>query len=169
MVAAGCGDSGFSSDPGSEERDVRKDNRPMRVFEINPLVGAGALTFGMTREEVLKAWGVGEPDPFNRSDTEIDGFLGNAVQVNYDEAGRVKFIEFARDDDVAAIYNGMDLLRTPAAEVIEKISKQASFNPDDFELGYSYQFPDLELRFWRQAEENRFFTTTGVGRKGYSD
>ncbi len=47
------------------------------------------------------------------------------------------------------------------------LSERAKFDETDPELGYSYIFPDIELSIWRPNIDDEFFSTIGIGQKGY--
>ena len=87
-----------------------------------------------------------------------------------------------RPEGFQARLNGTPILEIDAEETLAFLTALAPFNPDDFELGYSYEFPALELAVWRPVlpEEGdalnpfgdpngRSFVTVGVSVKGYRD
>jgi len=102
----------------------------------------------------------------------VDAYHSSAFQVFFDGSDRVEFVELSRSDEIEARYDGVPVLALPAWEAIEYMTTKAPFNPDDPELGFSYEFPSLETAIWRPEDddeepEGRTFMTIGVGRLGY--
>ena len=60
-----------------------------------------------------------------------------------------------------------DPFEMPADELVAFITRLAAFDSSDFELGYSYIFPNLELSVWRPDKEQPYFSTIGIGCRGY--
>ncbi|WP_146009458.1 hypothetical protein [Deinococcus planocerae] len=103
-----------------------------------------------------------------------DAYHGNAFQVFFDEEERIEFIELSRNDGIGAIFQGTDLLHTPAEQVILLLCSVANLDSNHSELGNTYTFPELELSLWRAVipqgdgdSEGRFFNTVGIGKLGY--
>jgi hypothetical protein len=79
--------------------------------------------------------------------------------------------------------NGVEIFKTPAPILIEKISNSTNseFNKAGKEIPYSYVFPSIDLAVWRQvipekdeqteqiseSDEGKYFWTIGIGVKGY--
>jgi len=66
------------------------------IFEIRPYNGVGQLLFGMTRDEVREK--LKRPyEQFRRGNrgNEIDYFKDVGIFANYDDRGRLEFVEFA--------------------------------------------------------------------------
>jgi len=151
--------------------------RAMPDFTVQPLVGVGPARFGMSRDEVRRAM----PEPprsFRKSPKarhETDAFFQNAFQIFYGgDQPTVEFIELSGGSAVQAFYGDLDVFATPADEVVAFISREAAFDPDGREIPYSYIFPSLQLSLWRPTipesaddTDGRYFSTIGVGRKGY--
>jgi len=145
-------------------------------YDVTPGVGIGPVRLNMTREESRRAMGA-VPHTFKKSadDTVLtDAYHRNAFQVFFDAEDRVEYIELSFDEELQALYKGVDAHRTEAMELVACISKDAAYDPDDWELGYSYAFPALDLAVWRPVmpegegdEDGRCFATIGVGRRGY--
>ncbi len=126
-------------------------------YVVRPLVGIGPFLLGMSRDKAQRI-------PRDA-----------ALQIFFDDQDQIEYLEASGPTStMAALYKGVDVHRTPATEVVSLISKDAAFDPDDPEHGYSYIFPSLELSVWRptvpnnsQDPDGRCFRTIGVGRKGY--
>jgi hypothetical protein len=157
-------------------------------YEVVPLEGVGPVRLGMSREDSRAAMGLPPSQTSGPGERRYDHYLRNAFQVFFDEDDRVAYIELYRGDPVVALYQGRRVFDTPAAELVELVSRAAPFDPDDPELGYTYTFPALELALWRPARredvegeedvgdeeylkeleaEWRTFHTIGVGVRGY--
>jgi hypothetical protein len=122
------------------------------MYELEPLVGAGPVRLGMTRQEVRAALGR-EAKEFLKGPTSTrfaDAF-GADLHVFYDERDRAEFIELSRGGEHAPRLYGIDVLERPADEVIQAITERTPYDPEDdaHERGYSYTFPLLGLAFWR--------------------
>lgn len=148
----------------------------MPHYEVIPHQGVGPVLLGMTREESRAAMNV-PPHSFRKgrfASTDTDGYLDNAFQVFFDHDDRVEFIELSNAPAITATYKGRDLFALHADDVVRFVARDAPFDPDDPELGYSYIFPDLELALWRSIRpedehdpEGRHFATIGIGKRGY--
>src|SRR3982750_2151192 len=119
----------------------------MTPYAVLPLIGIGPVRLEMTRVESRRAMGR-PPEPSRESSADgarTDASLEAAFQVFFDDRDRVEYIEVSGPGpDVAALYLGMDVHRTEAAELVKRIVKDAAYDPDDPELGWSYLFPSLE-------------------------
>ena len=69
---------------------------------------------------------------------------------------------------------GLDLLETPADEVIEHLSATVEYDRLAPEQRYTFTFPDLQLALWRpviptskRSKDGRYFKTVGLGCAGY--
>lgn len=49
-----------------------------------------------------------------RDDTLTDSFLDSCVQVFYDAADTVEYLELSRDGAISAIYDSIDVFATPS-------------------------------------------------------
>ena len=149
----------------------------MKDYNVQPLVGIGPVRLGMSRDEVHYAMHAA-PTPFRKDATVApltDAFHQSAFQVFYaGDPPIVEYIELSRDADFRALYGGLDVFATPADEIAAFISRHASYNQEGREFPYSYIFHELQLSLWRPVaskddESGRFFSTIGIGRKGYYD
>ena len=137
---------------------------------IQPLIGVGPIKLGMPRDEVRR---VMEQPP--TSLPKRDAFYGSSFQVFYaGDQSTVEYIELSRESQVRALYRDLDVFATLADKVIAFISCDSAYDPSRRESGYSYIFPDLQLSVWRPVlpqddQRGRFFSTIGIGRKGYYD
>jgi len=143
----------------------------MQEFQILPHEGIGPIKLGMSRKEVREIFG--EPQ-FSQNNREgfLDGFM-----IDFNEAGKVEFIELARSQQFRAVFEGKCLHEIPADEAVAHVSGFAMYDQNDRELGYSYVFIDLQLSLWRgtmpdadQAPDDpdgRFFEAVGIAEQGY--
>lgn len=106
---------------------------------------------------------------------ETDAWREAGFQVYYSgDPPVVEYIELSGRHDHQVLYHGVSVFETDADLLVSHISRDAPFDPDDGELGYSYIFPALQLSLWRPVlpqspddTQGRKFKTIGVGRKGY--
>ncbi len=147
----------------------------MVEYEIVPHQGVGPIAFGMSREQSRAAIGT-EPETFRKSgqdDTPADAYYHSALQVFFDK-DQVEYIELSADESVTAIYRGHNVFGTKVQDLVDLVSREAPYDPDDPESGYSYIFPKPELALWRPVmpededdPEGQYFLTIGIGRRGY--
>jgi hypothetical protein len=146
-------------------------------YEVIPHVGIGPVRLGMSRDEVRRAM-PGPCQPFLKAPDashETDAFHESGFQVFYSgTAPEAEYIELSRDSGFRALYRGVDIFATPADAVVSHVARDAAFDPDDCELGYSYIFPALDLSLWRpvlpespEDMDGREFSTVGIGVFGY--
>lgn len=144
-------------------------------YQVVPHIGIGPIRLGMTRAESRTVM-TERPRTFRKAATqEVDAYHNNAFQVFFDEQDAVEYIELSRDEpSFATLYKGQNVFALPDEELVALIAQEADFDPINWELGYSYVFPDLELAVWRPVlpenvdnPDDRFFSTIGVGRLGY--
>ena len=149
----------------------------MRDYNVEPFVGVGPVHLGMLRDTVHHAMQE-SPKPFRKGFSVApltDAFHQSAFQVFYEsDQPIVEYIELSRDADFRAFYQGLDVFATPADEVAAFISRDASYDERGREFPYSYIFRQLQLSLWRPVlpdddDSGRFFSTIGVGRRGYYD
>lgn len=146
------------------------------MYEVIPLKGVGPVLLNMSRDESRAAMGV-SPGTFRKSsdDTSLtDAYDESRFQVFFDEKDTVEYIELSLGGTNSVIYKGISVFEKEADDLIEVISLDAPYDENDPELGYSYVFPMLELSVWRPVipesqndEGGRYFSTIGIGRKGY--
>ncbi|MGR5150108.1 hypothetical protein ACQKP8_26630 [Photobacterium alginatilyticum] len=140
----------------------------MKVFEIICLRSIGPVQLEMTVGEVKEI--LGEPDFVNG---KRQCFL-TGIMVNFDNDGKVEFIEVAPSELYSIVFNGMDVHRTLASKVIEQVLSKDSYDHEDPEFGYGYVFKGLQLSFWRPVmpedandSEGQYFESVAVGCENY--
>tara|TARA_R110001592_G_scaffold341938_2_gene631382 strand:- start:296 stop:805 length:510 start_codon:yes stop_codon:yes gene_type:complete len=163
-------------------------------FKIEPHIGAGDLKFGMSRDEIQQILGTPEHTSkqmimdygdFSISIPAKDGYFKNELQISFDDNNKANFIEFTgKDSEFTEVFlKDIEVFKTPAFELIQKISNSTSseFDNEDDEIPYSYVFPSIDLAVWRQvipkqdeqkeeiseSDEGKYFWTIGIGIKGY--
>jgi hypothetical protein len=155
------------------------NNSPIKQYQVVPLIGAGPVRLGMTRDEVRRAM-PGNCESFRKGldpGLEIDSWHESGFQVFYAESAPVvEYIELSRDSSFVATYNGVDVFELPADDVVAHVCRAAPFDLDNSEHGYSFIFPKLQMSLWRptmpespEDEEGRVFETIGIGVAGYYD
>jgi hypothetical protein len=141
----------------------------MLSYEVIPGVGVGPVRLGMTRAQV-RAGMSQEPERFRKSPGDsyhVDAFHQAAFQVFYaGDEPRVEYIELSRGQEFNTVYRGVEVFSMSAQDLVAMVSRDARVDDSDPELD-SYIFPDLELSLWRPDEEDRGFSTIGIGIRGY--
>ncbi|MGV2873825.1 hypothetical protein [Colwellia sp. E150_009] len=143
----------------------------METFEVKPFVGIGPIKLGSTREEIEQI--LGDPDTCLDREGVIQLFYkGFCIHLN--AKGKAEFIAASFDKNYAVTFLGMDLLREKALVLIENISKTYEYDDNDFELGYSYIYQDIQLGFYRptmpeneEDTEGKYFQVASVAEQGY--
>ena len=152
----------------------------MTQYSLEPLIGVRPVLLGMTRGESREHM-VAKPVSFKKAprlfpnQPDVDAYHGNAFQLFFDESDRVEYIELSKSPDLGVNYKGTDVFALAADDLVALISRDAPFDSNDRELGYSYTFPLLEMSVWRPtipepddvSPEWTTFATVGIGRKGY--
>ena len=147
----------------------------MREQWVRPGAGIDPVELGSTVEQarvVLAA--LGEVDDFRRADGDPPGLvteLGDqSVFVHASRTGVVIGVEASPGEDVRVLLDGVDVFRTPADEVVERL--RARYVVEESEEGCSYAVPALALGLWRSAvpdqedsedDEGRYFESVLVG------
>ena len=141
-------------------------------FEVQPLVGVLPVRLGMSRGEVRAAMNV-PPDEYRKGADDrhtTDAFHGGFHVFYAGEQPSVEYIELSRDSGFDAVFDGVKVFDVPADDLVSQLTRLTAFDPTDPELGYSFVFPKWELALWRPvtlAEEGRYFSTVGIGVRGY--
>lgn len=150
----------------------------MRIdWEIRPLKGVGPLDFGTPREDipkVLRPLNL-EVERRKKGTKNIDTTVGGAVHLHYgDDDRRLMAIECWADEALSAQLNGCDVLREPAATVVQLLDVLAPLDRSG-PVGSQCLFPSLSLGLWRPSTPNTdeqsrpTFESVLVGCKGYYD
>ncbi|MFB7273595.1 hypothetical protein [Streptomyces sp. NPDC056244] len=150
------------------------------ILEVTPPDGAGPVRLGMTIDEAEAALrtidGYREPVPTGvptRGTAQYDSGMSIEVET---AGGVVEAVQVYRPHGhVEVTYRGIDLLRTPAAHVIERLGALTDLEED--EGGRSYTAPDLLLALWRPFVEDEnpdevqghYFQSVLVAGPGYYD
>ncbi|WP_439573787.1 hypothetical protein [Phreatobacter sp.] len=125
----------------------------MIVLPIVPLAGAGPLKLGLAREPLRQAAHAAGLSP-SSDHPESDYFADEAVQVDYDEAGRALFIGISSDSAlVGATWRGTRVADTPAEEVFRMIAAGESGGVHDFDAD-GYLFPRQIVALWSADEQH---------------
>ena len=148
-----------------------------RVYEIRPGDGIGPVEIGMSRAQAERAMtATGQAvDSFMRwpAEAPVLAMERNGFQVYFDRADRVNGIEvmgLTRDGqsqglepEFTALYDGVDVFRTPAKRLVEVVSRRARAKPVVTEFGSTVTFPALGIALWREiVEDTPYFETVVV-------
>ena len=140
-------------------------------WTLLPLQGANDVRFGMSEREVSRRMGLeGQRDVGN---TNLVYWNESAVRVDFQPTAH--FMEFCDGVGMSVQVFGIDVFKTPAAELIAKlVSLGHEYDADEPELGYCYTFRELQLGLWRPSlpdgpddDDGRHFATVGIGVTGY--
>ncbi|RSM48672.1 hypothetical protein DMA12_05975 [Amycolatopsis balhimycina DSM 5908] len=156
---------------------------PGVVIQVRPPDVVGPLRLGATDEETLETLRrLGEPVFLcgfqgGRPGWGVDRPSGVSLYCHFDATDRVEAIQLGSPDRAdAVIYDGLDLFRTPADEVVAALRARTAVTGD--ENGHTYHAPGLFLSLWRPVTpeelgnededwDGRFFATALVALPGY--
>jgi len=140
----------------------------MKQIIIEPHKKVGKIAIGMTKNKVRTLLG----QPILTRENK-DYYDENCFQVYYNESDFVEYLEVSVGIDADVIYNNINIFNTPANKIINEISKDFLYDPNDPELGYTYTFLQIDIALWRPVlpdfdeDEGYYFSAIGVGEKGY--
>lgn len=139
----------------------------MEIFEIQLGNSIGPVKLGMTDTEVSNV--IGSPDCIHGHRHHfLDGLM-----VDFDNEGKVEFIEAAASELFSTTLFSFDVHRTLATNVLERVQLEDNYDHSDPELGYSYVFKELQLSFWRpnlpdiEEGEGLYFQSVAIASEGY--
>ncbi|HZG16478.1 MAG TPA: hypothetical protein VE710_15920 [Candidatus Bathyarchaeia archaeon] len=118
----------------------------MFTFVVEPKKGIGHIHLGMSKEEVDSCL-----EEYN-APHKVNKFIKDTFKVEYDADGKVIFIEvssYVGNDEFSCTFMNIDIFETKVDELVEKFDKISPYDRNDWELGYTYHFPELQLCFWR--------------------
>ncbi|AVO44393.1 hypothetical protein [Phreatobacter cathodiphilus] len=124
----------------------------MITLQLVPHDGLGPLKLGAARQ-ALRAAATSAGLAAGETHAESDSFAEDTVQVDYDEAGRVRFIGIAPLPAVhRAVLLGLDCADTPAADLFRALAaaeggSAAAFDPD------GHLFPRQIVALWAADEQ----------------
>ena len=101
----------------------------------------------------------------------VDTYYENALQVFFDEAETVEYIEVSRSSEIEAQLLGFEVFGVPAEALINLLETHTQMH--SFDGGYTYCSEELSFGLWRPVlpepgdDEGIFFATAGVGINGY--
>ena len=149
----------------------------MTTYVIEPLGGVGPVRLGMARDEARRVM----PTPAQRfrktplSEHETDAFHQKAFQVFYSgPCPAVEFIEVSRCRHLEVRFHDLSVFDTPADELLSLLARFHALTSDASDGLCSVIFPDIETSLWRpyvqdcpEEENGRYFSTIGIGTRGY--
>lgn len=123
----------------------------MIALALVPHDGAGPLKLGMPRE-ALRAAASQAGLSLASDHPESDYFAEAAIQVEYDEAGRVQFIGIAPDAEVDALWRGARVADTAAEDIFRMVAAGEGGALHDFDPD-GYLFPRQIVTLWSADEQ----------------
>lgn len=148
------------------------------TLEVVPPEGVGPIRIGMTMDEAGAALAAIEgylPESGSEGLTATYA-SGMSIELEPAPGGTLGAIQVYRPHAPLRVeYRGIDLLRTPAAQVVEELGALTELEED--EGGRSYVASDLLLSLWRpfvedenpDEEQGHYFQSVLVARPGYYD
>ncbi|MGW8884438.1 hypothetical protein [Streptomyces sp. NPDC055749] len=148
------------------------------TLEVVPPEGVGPVRIGMTMDEARAALAAIEGYvPATAPDSLTATYdSGMSIELEPAPGGTLGAIQVYRPYAPLRVeYRGIDLLRTPAAQVVEQLGALTELEED--EGGRSYVASDLLLSLWRpfvededpDEEQGHYFQSVLVAQPGYYD
>jgi len=152
------------------------------IIELHPPRSAGPFELAATGDEIVATMRqFGEPEMLCRAAGDRAGWCvthpsGLFLSAYIDADDRAEAIELGRPTDpgVTVTYGGLDIFQTPAADLVEALSRTTRVLEE--ENGHSYTVPDLLLALWRPTTpeglddaEGNYFESVLIAEPGYYD
>jgi hypothetical protein len=148
--------------------------RGTETYEIRPGRGIGPVRIGMSREEARLAMQATGQSVVSL-ERQMLGMHGGAFRIHLDATARVESVEVVRGTPTAlqpgeelpfaALLGDVDVLRTPATDLVALVSRKTKPDPNGPDPGVTFEFPAVGLGFWRESpDEGPFFETVYVAR-----
>jgi hypothetical protein len=150
--------------------------RSVATYEIRPGKGIGPVQIDMSREEARRAMQATGQSVVS-FERQMLGMHAGAFRIHLDAADRVESVEVVRGTATAlqpgevlpfaALLGDVDVLRTPATDLVAFVSRNTKLDPNSDDPGVTFEFPTIGLGFWRETDdEGPFFETVYVSRVG---
>jgi hypothetical protein len=151
------------------------------IIELHPRFSAGPLDLAATGDEIIATMRqFGEPVVLCRVAGDRPGWgvedpNGLFISAYFGADDRATAIQIGRPTNpvVSVTYEGLDVFRTPAADLVEALGRRTRIRAD--EDGHSFTAPDLLLSLWRPApegpddRERKYFEAVLIAKPGYDD
>ena len=146
-------------------------------LDLHPPTGVGPADIGVSlgeAEAALAALGdVVTPDPLRPRQRGFVPFQsGLSIALHGDGDGNVVAVEVYRSDDDSVLFDGTDVFRTSADEVIALLESRTRIRQE--EDGRTVVAPELSMSLWRGTlpefpgdEDGRYFESALVAKAGY--
>ncbi|HZG79993.1 MAG TPA: hypothetical protein VEZ13_04380 [Brevibacillus sp.] len=123
---------------------------------IEPMKGIGKILLGMTKTEVdecLQYYTDKYEITYEKNPLcyHMRGAIQSCFQFEYDSGGKVKFIQISSSikDVLNCVFQNLDVFNTKVEELVVTIDKISNYDRNHRELGWTYNYPELGLSFWR--------------------
>lgn len=149
----------------------------MEQWLVQPHIGVGPFRLDMSRQEFDRVFAeppreISSRNP-DRPKRLIFGRWGVHVTLNRDE--QAEEIGMGPESEVAFVFDGVDLLRSPANRALAAVRARAPYNTSHPEVGSLFIFPKLDMTLWRgytptgpndRTPEGLHFRAATIARKG---
>ncbi len=146
-------------------------------LDLLPPTGVGPVQIGAPLAEAESALalidGYVVPDPLRPKRRGFATYIsGLSIALHPDGAGSVMAIEVYGSDADTVRFDGVDVFRTPADEIIALLESRTQVQLE--EEGRTVIAPDLPMSLWRgtlpdfpEDEDGRYFESALIARPGY--
>ncbi|WP_051250469.1 hypothetical protein [Paenibacillus harenae] len=83
----------------------------------------------------------------------VSGAIKSCFQLEYDPNGKVNFIQISSvlNDVLKCVFKNIDVFNTKAEELVKEIDKISKYDRDHWELGWTYDYPELGPTVFRTS------------------
>ncbi|SFK44508.1 hypothetical protein [Brevibacillus centrosporus] len=121
----------------------------MEKLYIEPGVGIGPVKLGMSKKEVEECIRDCSEKFLKQYNNSL--YIERLFKLEYDSEDNVNFIEIDAigSSDFDCLFNEINVFKTQAEELVEEIDKISKYDREQWDLGFTYHFPELGLTLWR--------------------
>ena len=140
------------------------------IYPLDKMVFDGKeIKLGMNKQQVIEL--LGEPEDIRENyggESWRHYYFDTELGLDYDENGELEFIEFlaGHDGSLRPYIYGVSAFDTKRDELVSILTEHNNGETDDSEDD-SYAFLEIQVGIWQTADDDEFWTTIGIGKKGY--